>query len=306
MSIEAGAPRYPRPADATATRHESSEEQWQAEALLPSLLGRIDEFAQLDNHAYFERDPMSSLAVDDAAIYPLQVSSPSHIAILSSIDHLMTVATIVRGGTLPMVALVSLLRSALETACVAIYFLAPDDRATRVLRILRDAYFQIADHEAMNADIAPDAPFDRDAEEDLVRRALAGFPNAGTWQDVSGGRASITKKVELACPAIEAFHPRRRAEFQVRGMWRGFSGMTHGRKYAALAILDREELAYDEETGVVTTRMTFGARSLVGTLNVVLDAVDTAIHLYGVRARGYRSQPEDTELATRLRAEGRI
>lgn len=89
-------------------------------------------------------------------------------------------------------------------------------------------------------------------------------------------------------------------------MWRGFSGMTHGRQYAALAILDREELAYDEETGVVTTHMTFGARSLVGTLNVVLDAADTAVHLYGVRARAYRNQPEDVELVIRLRAEGQI
>lgn len=155
MTLEGEAPRRPRPANATATRHESSEDQRQAEALLPSLLDRIDDLGQLDNRAYFEREPMSSLAVDDAAIYPLQVSSPPHIAILSSIDHLMTTATIVRGGILPMVALVSLLRSALETACVAIYFLAPEDRATRVLRVLRDAYFQIADHEAMKADMVP-------------------------------------------------------------------------------------------------------------------------------------------------------
>ncbi|OJU57365.1 MAG: hypothetical protein BGO04_15025 [Microbacterium sp. 70-38] len=268
---------------------------------------RIDDLSNLDGQGYFEREPLSTLAIDDAAIYPLQVSTAPHFAILSSIDHLRTIADIVRSGTLPMTAVGTLLRSALETSCSAIYFLAPQSRADRVLRALRDEYFQIADAERMTADFDPDLTVNREGKEEMLGRALQGFSAAGSWANVTGGRpASITTKIQFACPVVEAHSLRGRAEFAVRGLWRGLSGITHGRQYAALAILDREELGYDESTGVVQTHMTFGVRSLVSCLAIVLDVVETAQKLWGQRSRRFTNLPEDAELVAVLRVDGRL
>jgi len=299
--------RRSRPVGATANRRESIEQQQEAEAALPTLLRRIDHLYGLDAQGYFEREPHSTLAIDDAAIYPLQVSAAPHFAILSSIDHLRTIADIVRSGTLPMTAVGTLLRSALETSCSAIYFLAPPTRADRVLRALRDEYFQIADAESMTADFDPGRTVNRAGKEEMLGRALQGYPAAGSWIDVTGGRpVSITAKIRFACPVVESHSRRGRAEYAVRGLWRGLSGITHGRKYAALAILDREELGYDESTGVVQTHMTFGVRSLVGCLAIVLDVVETAHKLWGQRSRSFTNLPEDAELLAVLRADGRL
>jgi hypothetical protein len=53
--------------------------------VLPALLDRINNLAKLEEAASFEQDPKSSLGLDDAAIYPLQVSVAPRVAILSSI-----------------------------------------------------------------------------------------------------------------------------------------------------------------------------------------------------------------------------
>ncbi|MGZ0712602.1 hypothetical protein ACWPKO_30115 (plasmid) [Coraliomargarita sp. W4R53] len=299
--------RRARPEGATANRRESVEQQAEAEAALPDLLRRIDDRHSLDVQAYFEREPLSTLAIDDAAIYPLQVSTAPHFAILSSIDHVKTVADIFRNGSLPMTAVGTLLRSALETSCSAIYFLAPPSRADRVLRALRDEYFQIADAESMTSDFDSGGIVNREGKEEMLSRALRGYTAAGTWEEVTGGRlVSITAKIQFACPVVEAHSHRGRQEYAVRGLWRGLSGITHGRQYAALAILDREELGYNESTGVVQTHMTFGVRSLVGCLAFVLDVVETAQKLWGQRSRSFTSLPEDAEFVAVLRTDGRL
>lgn len=300
-------PRYPRSGDPSASRHETPNQQRVAESVLPILLSKIDELASLDDRGYFELEPTSTLAVDDAAIYPLKVSSAPRLALISAIDHLQTVATLVRSGTLPMVTLVTILRSAIETGCAATYYLAPPDRVTRVTRAIQDYATQISDRTKAMSDFGhPLTQEDVDAARALGQRAVSFYTDAGDFSALSRRGPTITDKITAASPIVEAHTRRDRTDFQIRGLWRAFSGMTHGREYAAQIILDREELGYDDETGTVTVNMTFGAQSLAGTLAVVLDVIRTAVWLYGTRSSEFTNHLEDVELAVRLRTADRL
>lgn len=262
--------------------------------------------AGLDDRDYFDLEPGSALYLDDVAIFPLKTSAPARIAILTAIDELITIRDLVRAGVIPMVGMGPLLRAALETACVAIYLLNPEDRRTRVLRALREEYFEIKDHENVVGDLQPDGVVNREDKEEMLRRALSGLATAPSWHEITHNKLSITTKITTAEPTIERLQRRGRGAHAVRGYWRVFSGLTHGRQYAVMEVLDREELGYDEETGTVTARLTFSLRALVGMLRAVLDAVETALRLYGQLATQFTRKPEDSELEAILRTENRL
>lgn len=300
------APRHPRPEGSSASRMESEGEQRINEQLLQKLLEDIDRLAGLDDQGFFDLEPGSALYLDDVAIYPLKTSALARITILAAIDELITIRDLVRTGVIPMMGMGPLLRAALETACIAIYLLNPEDRRNRVLRSLREEYFEIKDHESVVADLQPEATVNRSGKEDQLRRALAGLAEGPSWHEITHNKQTITAKITAAEPTIEQLQQRGRGEHTIRGYWQVFSGLTHGRQYAAMEVLDREELAYDEETGTVTARLTFSLRALVGTLRVVLDAVDTALRLYGQLARQFTRAPADSELESVLREEGRL
>lgn len=284
---------------------ESAQDQERNEGLLVGLLAEIDQLATRDANGYFDPEIGSALYLDDVAVYPLKVSAPARISILASIDLLMTIRDIARAGTIPMVGMAPLLRAALETACVAIYLLDPD-RRTRVTRALCEEYVDIEDHENAIADLQPAESVNRAGHEEFIRRAIGSVPHGPTWEEVVGARKSITRKIEVAEPAIERMSQGGRGAHTVRGYWRVFSGLTHGRQYAARMVLDREELGYDDQTGTVTAQLTFSSLALVGTLRVVLDAVQTAIKLYGQLGRQFTRTPEDTIFEATLRSEGRL
>jgi hypothetical protein len=291
-----------RPAGENTTRRESEDQRREAESLLPAMLERIDALGDLAERGYFEIEPDSSLELDNRVLRPLTMSASPQAGIISAIDHLRTVAIVVRAGTLPFVALFSLLRSAIETSCVAIYTLEDEARAVRAIRLLAAQYQEIADRVNSQQNLG-EPPVDRIAAEALIKRSLEGFPAAGSWEDVKTN-PSITTKVKSASAHVEAMTRAGRPETAILGMWQLFSGVTHARDYAIQTVLDREELGYNPETGRVDVHLTTGARSLLGSLKVTVDVVDTAVHFYGKRARTFTNQPEDALLARQLRAGG--
>lgn len=296
-----------RPAGSSATRRESDQQRQLAEQMLPLILRRISEFTALSDQGYFEVQENSTLWLDDAAVRPLNMSAVARAGILSSIDHLRAIAIIVEAGTTPWVALFSLIRSAIETSAVTIYNLQPTPRKDRVLRLARGHCAEIADRERFRWNMGQDAP-DREASESLVRRGLGGFPSAGAWRDVTGPKgggtdASISTKVGVASAEVERTLQKGQRPTAVLGTWQVFSGLTHARQYAHLAILDREELGYDVETGIVNAHLTTGTYTLAGSILIAIDVVDTAVRLYGVRARAHTNLPEDVDfVGVRLRA----
>ncbi|SKB02744.1 hypothetical protein SAMN06295879_3576 [Agreia bicolorata] len=179
--------RVPRPVGDTATRMESPDEKHEAEGLLVELCKRIDELASLSDRGFFETEAGSSLALDNAAIHPLSVTAASSAAILSAIDHLNTIAIVVRAGTMPWVSLFTLLRSVIETSSVAVYVLQSESRSERILRVLRGQFAEIKDRVNSQKNLGePDVDAEAEADKDLIRRALAGYPDAGSWEEIAG------------------------------------------------------------------------------------------------------------------------
>jgi len=289
----------PRPADDNATRRESDEEQKEASSFLTQVLERVDKLAQLSDEGYFDVENESSLGLDNRVLRPLGMSSSAQMGIVSAIDHLRTIAIVVRAKSLPYVALFSLLRSAIETSSVAIYLLEDDSRVVRAQRLLAAEYQEIKDREKSQRALGQPA-VDRNAAESLLRTALSGYPSAWTWGDVTKSHTTITTKVTAASAQVEIFTRAGRTSTSIAGLWQLFSGVTHARSYAVQTVLDREEMGYNPETGVVDIYFTTGVRSLTSSLLITLDVVDAAIHMYGKRARAFTNQPEDTELLRQL------
>ncbi|MGW9185520.1 hypothetical protein [Agromyces sp. NPDC055661] len=291
-----------RPEGATSTRRESAAQQTAAEALLPVLFERVKEFEGLDDRGLLIVESASSLAIDDQFAYPLRLASSTQLALGSAIDHLRTIRLVVESGAMPWVALFSMMRSALETAAITIWLLESDDRNVRLLRLMQSEWQEVGDgiNMVQNLGFVPNPP--RAVREGHVLRAHKQRPEAGTVRDVKR-KITITSKITAAQSVVNGMIPRDgRAPGAILGLWQGFSGLTHARGYAMQVILDREELGYDPETGVVNLHVTTGATSLVGCLRVVLDVVDTAVRLFGKRRVHWQSNLQDAEDIARLRA----
>ncbi|GAA4188859.1 hypothetical protein GCM10022288_15790 [Gryllotalpicola kribbensis] len=296
-----------RPEGRTGRPTETGEEEAQAAALLPPLWARIDELLTLDDRGYFELEPGSALDLDDCVSYPHKISGNPRLGIIGAIDHVRAVRMIIDTGAVPMNSLFTLLRSALETAFSAIYLLEPDARDERIRRGLRDLHQEMVDGRNMRADFGALNPRKGDERRvDALRRALAGYPAAGPWAQIKARTEGSTARGGIASKIIVSRRPRQgRAEYSIRGYWRAFSGLTHGRSWAAHAVLDFEEVGYDAVTGTVTGRMTTSLRSIVGSMAVALDAIEVAVEIYGRRKAEFMRSPEDTALHARLLAEER-
>lgn len=294
-----------RPEGQSATRRETEQQQAEAEALLSRLLETVTEYEGRSDRGYFEIEPDSTLYIDDAFAHPLKASAAARMAVVAAIDHLRTLRLLVERGDIPLLAIFTLLRSAIETASVAIWLLESDDRDTRLLRLLQGAWQEVRDASNMMASFGTDVMDPpREAREEHILRAHARRPRIGPESSFRS-QPSITKKIERAQAIVSSTIERNRLSSVVLGLWQGFSGITHGRSYAMQTILDREELAYDPATGVVDVHLTTGARSIVGSLSVTLDVVETALRLYGRRARAWTCQPEDVDDWEALRAGAR-
>lgn len=282
-----------RPAGESVTRQESAAKQEFAGKILAVQFERLREFENRDAAGYFNVDDGSPLAIDDLWAYPQRLSGTVRLSINAALDHLRTIRLLVEGDLVPWIAIFTLMRSAIETASIAIYLLEPNDRDTRLLRLLQQEWAEISDAEKMmaNAGKAIDPP--RPEREALVRRPLERRPTIGTLAAVKT-KPTITDKITAAQRIVNTQIPHEgRPSGWVLSLWQGFSGLTHGRSYAAQVILDREELGYDPDTGAVDVHLTTGLSSIAGTLQVALDVVDTALRLFGTRKVNWQSTVDD-------------
>jgi hypothetical protein len=164
-----------------------------------------------------------------------QVPHAAWFGISSSIDHLHAVkALVVDAGVLHPYAPYSLPRAATENAATAVWLLSPPLRITRVQRRLKLAYNEVTEAakarpfaaEAWAALRSPEAQ--KNELTDLAK-------SLGINLSDVAGRFSYEKIVEAAGQASEFGGDA--AVF----WWRLFSGFAHGRYWATLGLLDRED-----------------------------------------------------------------
>jgi len=181
----------------------------------------------------------SSLAKDDEATSPHQVSHAVVGALLSAVDHFDAFRALLQdAGILHARAPYTLLRAALENGATAVWLLAPSSRNERVLRRLRLQWTDSRDSEkaALLFDTQPNLSKAEWAET-LEELARARGLTPQQVQDVTKARATFTEIVRTA--GLEGQDLSGRDSLF---LWMIASGIAHARMWAILSpMLNRVE-----------------------------------------------------------------
>ena len=211
--------------------------------------------AVLRDTTFFDPEPGSTLALDDAALAPLSPSRLLRETFIASAESIAAAAA----GT-PAFAL---LRSALESAAVVIWLLESDDPAVRSTRLLSETWGDIRESDrlatALNGDHDPIAALERDwktahsrvfAAEDAAARQLP---------------VTLSAKIDVAATVVADFTLVPNAAAVIRSSWQAFGAMSRGR-------------------GDIFGLANGDAAMIAGSRSLVLDVIETAASLYHVRA----------------------
>ena len=86
-----------------------------------------------------ETPAASPMGGDDKRLHPYHLSHAVWSSLSHAGDHLNALRALLAGGLVPMFAPYTLIRAALENACMAVWLLDPASRAERITRRLRVA-----------------------------------------------------------------------------------------------------------------------------------------------------------------------
>jgi len=184
----------------------------------------------------------SSLAGDDGASSPYQVSHTLRQCITAGVDHLHAMKLLVReSGVIHAAAPATLARGALETFGTAFWILDPPSRDLRIERNLRWHYKNLKDGDTARSELG--LATNRPLKIKLQHvQSVADQQGIGTIRGYSSTDA-VTWADEHAVKASNVLFS-----------WRLCSGFAHGRPWAYLGALNREEHDSGEE-GVQNIRL---------------------------------------------------
>lgn len=229
-------------------------------AILDRLVERVadpDDFPVL---------PGSSLAGDDQAAHPFEVSHAVRHLINASVDQLHGAKTLLHVVRFEHLAVGSTLaRAALENVATAIWILGPRGRDDRIERVLRWHARNYLDERSTVGHLVGDAP---DRHLDQVQQAA----------DARGITTPVVNGYKVSTPidGAEQF-----TSVRVRFLWSVASGFAHGRPWAYQGLLHRESIRVDDHGGG-TYRLT--PRNDVG-IWLPLEAVHLLAELLRLRDR---------------------
>lgn len=220
----------------------------------------------------------SSLAGDDRASNPYQVSHILHMCLMAGVDHLHAVKVLVIDqGVLHVAAPSSLARGALENFSAAYWILGPAQRTERVSRALRWHAKNFKDSDTATSPLGPHmhSPLDPKMQKLYAVGAARGISN----RTIRAGYAS-TEAVRYA----EAEAPN--LGLGVVLPWRLCSGFAHGRPWAYLGSLDLEKTP-GPSSDITHVRMTSDlTRALFPNL-AALHLLERFLHLYQQRSASH-------------------
>lgn len=216
--------------------------------------------------------PASPLVGDDRASDPHKVSGTALRALSTATDHLDALKTlIVDAGTLHLYAPFTLIRGAIETASAAVWVLAPTTRAERVKRSLQLGVRDAIDGNTVAEEACVPIPrplADRREQVDNIARAL------GVATPVKA--ATSTEIVRGAQEVVDT-------SMNVLTAWRVCSGFAHGRTWATVSVLEREE--FESHTpGDVLLKLTSSVDRVMWAAWAAADTIDKGVELYRSRS----------------------
>lgn len=252
--------------------------------LLGGLCKLIDGLVERDKNWRFP-EPGSPLFADDQRMPKFEPSSLARLGLIGAVDHLFSIAALLRGDVLPARAIFTLARGALENASVAVWLLSPNTRAERLKRAILWHAMNIKFREKA-LDLATDDPQHaaaRQAEVQKQRATLLDFADkAGLGpadkNGISNPRVSYEGIVKAASHAV----PMNIGSAEL--VWNMCSGMSHGQEWAVHNMSDSLELPGSDEH-FVHLSLTVKDDSLLAAVWVAVQMCQHAFDLFDTRGR---------------------
>jgi hypothetical protein len=253
----------------------------QIEEALARLAALFQEFDVLvfEFSSCFQRRSMASdFGLDDLALKPYLLTTEVQYALSSCIDHLQTIRNLTAVDLVPNLAAYTLVRSALEHASLAMWFLDPDDDKERRRRVLVQAArgAKLIGNALEDIDISANPTFDVKLAK-INKKALA------------LGLSPVTKS-EIQTPGIKARVRWSGQVLQTLGVgsdrinlistvWQSASGIAHANSSAGLMLLNRRALEGHRETNSTTFHMSTSEVEIASLFQLSLYFLTTVVHL---------------------------
>ena len=241
----------------------------------------------------------SSLRLDDQYLGKWRTGTLHTSALGTAADALNTVQLIlepVANGTggLPMTGLYPVLRAAIEGAALAIYLLEPKDRDERLRRSYQiaavDAKYQ-GNFAALTGNAGNTIYADTKAK---IRALLATRPSIEASGPFEFKEVKYSTMVEMADAAVAADPAAdHRGSIPLIAWWQLLSGLSHGKSWSLVGMLERSNAVVDQANESAHVKMTSSAAGIALILQAALEALETALRLYGQRSKVTWNQPED-------------
>ncbi|WP_411698736.1 hypothetical protein [Conyzicola sp.] len=213
--------------------------------------------AGLSETTFFDVEPGSVLASDDAALAPLSLSEVARGTFIAATEQLVDVSSVA--------ARFALLRSSLESAAIAIWLLEADDPTERATRLLSEVWGDIRDSDRLATSLGGALDSLPHQERDWKAAHRGVFAEADPVARQMP--VAIAKKIDVAAVVVADFTEVPNAAAAIRGSWTAFGAIARGRSGS-----------FDPDAGA-------DAMS-AGSISLVLDVLETAASLYHVRAVG--------------------
>jgi len=223
----------------------------------------------------------SQLFRDDKKLAPLQLSHAVTASLHSAIDHLHGVVTLIfDANSLHTLSSATLTRGAIESAGVAIWLLESDDPKERMVRFLRWNATDARDRASALAEVQLDDP-GNEANRSFIREVAES-------NGIEPGTAMNPFRSSMALKAATRYMGDDKP-VSAFAMWQVASGFAHGRRWALLALAEKEQFDSARDPGSVNVRFTMSLERLLWMAWPAWEAITAAIELY--ERRGARPIP---------------
>lgn len=206
----------------------------------------------------------SELAKDDSLTKPHQISHNIANAVVSSVDHLHALDSIMIGAAAShTLATFSMVRAAIECASQAAWISAPDESSARILRSVGLSLKTAKDREVAYGELNRQHP-----QPDVVLPNLQS--DKGELQQLLES-CGISQRLELPTSSgilreVRSLVPRT----SVLSVWQLCSGFAHGRRWAWDAVLKSDKrVTFDDGAVAIENRPTM--RLVVWTMTAAMD-----------------------------------
>jgi hypothetical protein len=258
-----------------AIRHETPEEFAASLSALGVLFDLVHTW-QLEREERFSVAPSSSFAGDDRDTRPYHMSHLVQQSLGVAVDHLHCLRAVQEASSIHTWAPYTLLRGSIEASATVAYLLGDKSRDVRVRRRLQmvngDDMEQDTVAKLLGQQMSP-------SREDRLRRLRAvAARRPGVDVNTIGPRPDGYKIIVAIGGDACAIGSR----LALAG-WHLCSGFAHGRQWAAMSLLDRDEVTEVTEE-VLSVRLTSSASTIYNVAQIAVLFAGEARRLFAQRA----------------------